>query len=248
MERALAFDEFDSHDGRELAVLGNSSLSLLDVPSYVIKSQKVIANECDHTCISMYPRLVASGHGKTLIASSAGVADSEGNQQWRLNSEGFTRLIPIKLHDKEPTYVSYQNMERITRHDVNGKMVWNANIPAYDVGVYKTKDGEQLPFAIVGKRNSSELNIFDIEGQFKTKFLMPFTAGNVESINWPSPGHLLAGSGAMISVFSVDGTEVFKHVIQNTSFRPYHGPYGVSVRFDNNKEPYLAVISHGSSG
>jgi hypothetical protein len=37
-------------------------------------------------------------------------------------------------------------------------------------------------------------------------------------------------------------------MIEGTSFNPYHGPEGSAVRFDPADEPYLAVMSHGSSG
>jgi hypothetical protein len=41
---------------------------------------------------------------------------------------------------------------------------------------------------------------------------------------------------------------MLKHVIKDTSFNPYHGPNGTAVRFSPTEPPYLAVLSHGSSG
>lgn len=245
----LSFDEFDTKSGKEIAVLGVSGVVLLEWPGYVVKSKTSFAGACDHTCIGMYPYLVADGHGRTLVASSAGVADSEGRQLWQLKREGFTRLVPLKRSGQgEPTFFSYQNMDRIDRHDLSGKVIWSVNLRAANVGTYRTKDGDQLPFAVVGHGQSSELKLYDIDGQPKTQIALPEWAGSVESIDWPSRGFLLVGRGSWLGVLDSSGKEVFKHVIQGTSFRPYHGPDGVPVRFDGGKEPYLAVMSHGSSG
>ena len=51
-----------------------------------------------------------------------------------------------------------------------------------------------------------------------------------------------------MGVLDPDGKEVLMHVIKGTSFRPYHGPEGTAVRFNTYEQPYLAVMSHGSSG
>jgi hypothetical protein len=67
-------------------------------------------------------------------------------------------------------------------------------------------------------------------------------------VAWPKQGHLLAGQGSVIAVLDAEGREVLKHTITGTSFNPYHGPEGTAVRFRASEPPYLAVMSHGSSG
>ena len=49
-------------------------------------------------------------------------------------------------------------------------------------------------------------------------------------------------------MLDAEGKQVLLHQIEGTSFNPYHGPDGVAVRFDRTTGPYLAVMSHGSSG
>jgi hypothetical protein len=59
---------------------------------------------------------------------------------------------------------------------------------------------------------------------------------------------MLVGAGSCVGVLDPDGKELLKYVIKDTSFRPYHGPEGTAVRFNTFEDPYLAVLSHGSSG
>jgi len=51
-----------------------------------------------------------------------------------------------------------------------------------------------------------------------------------------------------MGVLDPTGKEIFRHVIQGTSFDPYHGPDGTAVKLRESEKPYLAVMSHGSSG
>ena len=56
------------------------------------------------------------------------------------------------------------------------------------------------------------------------------------------------GAGSWVGVLDPDGKEALRHVIRDTSFNPYHGPDGTAVQFSSSQQPYLAVMSHGSSG
>jgi hypothetical protein len=58
----------------------------------------------------------------------------------------------------------------------------------------------------------------------------------------------LIGYGSHFGVLDQNGKVILEHTIKDTSFNPYHGPEGVAVKLDSNDEPYLAVLSHGSSG
>ena len=180
----------------------------------------------------MYPYLIPDGKGNLFVTSSDGLADHRGHLLWALKASGFTRLVPIQLPDKRPTFFSYQNSERIDRHDIDGKVLWSVKLGVSDIGVYVTPDGKELPFALAGYGNSSALKLYDLDGKLRKTITLPEWASEVSAIAWPERGNLLVGSGSRIGVLDAQGKEVFRHVIQNTSFNPYHGPDGTAVRFD----------------
>jgi hypothetical protein len=154
----------------------------------------------------------------------------------------------MQLPDGTPTFFSYQNGDRIERHGMDGSLSWSAQLDANDVGVYVTPEGERLPFAVAGYGTTRRLRIYDLSGTPRKEIRLPGWVSQVAALAWPVHGNLLVGAGSWISVLDSTGREVLHHVIQGTSFDPYHGPDGVAVRFDPSTGPYLAVTSHGSSG
>ncbi len=244
----LALASFDGEPGDDLAVLGGSSLALLQPKTYVVKSTCPYAPAECNGCVGVYPYLIPDGKGHALVASSDGLSDVSGRLLWALNARGFTRLVPMQLPDGTPTFFSYQNGDRIERHGVDGSLAWSVPLDASDVGVYVTPEGEGLPFAVAGYGTTRPLRIYDLSGTLRRQISLPGWASQVAALAWPVRGNLLVGAGSWISVLDSTGREVLHHVIQGTSFDPYHGPDGVAVRFDPSTGPYLAVMSHGSSG
>jgi hypothetical protein len=244
----LAFSNYDAEAGNEIGVLGRQGLALLQPDTYLVKSISAFAQDDCESCVHMYPYLVPDGKGNRFVTSSDGLSDRSGHLLWTLKASGFTRLVPVQLSDQTPTFFSYQNSERIDRHDIDGKVLWSVNLNVSDVGVYVTPEGKELPFALTCYGKSRELKLYDLDGKLQKTIALPEWASEVASVAWPIRGNLLVGSGSWIGVLDSQGKEVFRHTIQNTSFNPYHGPDGVSVRFDSTQASYLAVMSHGSSG
>ncbi|MPZ17673.1 MAG: hypothetical protein GEV06_07165 [Luteitalea sp.] len=244
----LALGNFDSKPGNDIAVLGTSGVALLSPLNYTVKFKAAFAHESCDGCVHMYPYLVADGKGGLLVASSAGVSDSRGRLLWALKATGFSRLVPIRVSPGDLTFFSYQSNDRADLHGPDGKVLWSIKLPVSDVGVYVAADGTRFPLAITGYGESRELRLYDNAGNPKRTIHLPQRTSEIESIAWPKPGHLLVGGGSRIGVLDPDGKEVLRHVIQGTSFNPYHGPDGTAVRFNTTDEPYLAVMSHGSSG
>jgi hypothetical protein len=244
----IVFDNFDSVPGKEVVVFSEAEIAVLKPSDYAIKAKSSFAyDKCD-SCIHMYEYLTPDGKGGLLVASSDGVADGMGHTRWAFKSAGFTRLVPIKPAGKEPIFCAYHLRDRIECYDINGKVLWNDRIDISDVGYYTTSKGERLPFAQICRDNLREIRLYGIEGRKRQTIPLPVWASNVVDVAWPSQGHLLVGAGRFIGVIDSDGKEVLKHEILGTSFNPYHGPEGTSVRFDPAQKPYLAVMSHGSSG
>jgi hypothetical protein len=244
----LAFDGFDSEPGKEIAVFSEAEIAVLKAGDYSIKSRSAFAyDKCDN-CVHMYKYLVSNGKGGFVVASSDGVADSKGHTLWSFKAQGFTRVVPIKTPDQEPIFCAYQNTERIDCYDIVGNMLWSDSIDVADVGFYTTSQGERLPFAKIQREPIRELRLYGLEGKLRKIIPLPVWASNVMDVAWPSQGHLLVGVGSCIGVIDGDGKEVIKHVIKGTSFNPYHGPDGTAVQFDPEQKPFLAVMSHGSSG
>lgn len=182
------------------------------------------------------------------IASSDGLSDKSGHLIWPLKISGFTRLVPIVVPGQEPVFVSYDMLKRIDCHSKNGKILWSIKLGVSDVGNYTTSQGERLPFALISSNKSNESRIFNLDGELVKTINLPSWASEVEGVAWPTGGHLLVGYGSRIGIIDSNGNQIFNYDIKDTSFNPYHGPEGTAVRFNTDEEPYLAVMSHGSSG
>jgi hypothetical protein len=244
----LAFANFDAEAGDEIGVLGRSGLALLQPETYGVKSNSAFSQEDCEGCVHMYPYLIPDGKGNAVVTSSDGLSNSRGHLLWALKASGFTRLVPIQLPDQTPTFFSYQNSKRLDRHNLDGTVAWSARVNVDTIGSYVTPDGEQLPFALTGYGKSRELKLYDLNGKLNKTIVLPKWASEVSSIGWPKRGNMLVGAGSWIGILDSEGKELLRHVIQNTSFNPYHGPDGTTVRLDPTQAPYLAVMSHGSSG
>jgi len=244
----LAFGNFDSMPGNEIIALGATSITLLQPATYEVRSKTEFKQEDCDGCVHMYPYLVPDGKGSILVSTSNGVSDSHGRLLWVWKASGFSRVVPIRFSAPEPNFLTYQNTDHVVLHNAAGKILWSNKLPVSDIGRYETPEGEQLPFAIIGYGKSSELKIFNQEGKLYNTIKLPEWASHVEAVAWPSRGHLLVGAGSCLGVLDPNGKEVLKHVIKDTSFIPYHGPNGTGIKFSPTEPPYLAVLSHGSSG
>lgn len=246
--KVLALANFDAEPGKEIGVLGRSGLALLQPETYGVKSVSAFTQEDCKGCVHMYPYLVPDGKGGLLVTSSDGLSDSRGHLLWRLNAVGFTRLVPIHLADQGPSFFSYQGSEQIDRHDIDGKVLWSAKLRVFDVGIYVTPEGKELPFALAYHEKSSQFNLYGLDGKSSKIIDLPKWASSISAIAWPERGNLLVGNGDRLGVLDSQGKVIFRHTVKNTSFNPYHGPDGTAVRFDPSQAPYLAVMCHGSSG
>lgn len=244
----LALDNFDSEPGNDIAVLGATGIAVLNPLNYAVKFKAAFEHQGCDGCVHMYPDLVPDGKGSLFVVTSDGLSDSHGRLLWATKARGFSRIAPIQASQGTFTFLAYHNNDRIDLHDVDGKVLWSVKLPVETVGVYVTPDGVRLPFAITGHRSSRQLQLYDGTGRLAKTIPLPEWASNVQAIAWPKPGHLLVGGGNWMAVLDPDGKEVLKHVIQGTSFRPYHGPDGTAVHFHRGDAPNLAVTSHGSSG
>lgn len=245
---ALALGNFDKDKENEIAALGDSAIILLNPLTYEVKSKFEFKKEECNGCVGMYPYLIPDGKGSVLVASSDGVTDQRGQFLWKLKASGFTRLVPIQTSSGIPTFFSYHNSESIDRHDIDGKVLWSVKLPTSGISTYVTPEGERLPAVEIGYNKSQELRLYDLNGKLQKSIKLPAWGSFEEEVAWPRRGHLLVGSGGCVGVLDPDGKEVLRHVIKDTSFRPYHGPEGTAVRFNTSEQPYLAVMSHGSSG
>jgi hypothetical protein len=244
----LALDAFDTRPGNDLAVLGASGVALLEPATYAVKSQAAFElARCDG-CVHMDPYLVPDGKGSFLIATSDGLSDSTGRLLWENKATGFSRVVPVRVSAGQFGFFSYQTQDRVDFRDIGGQILWTVKLPVNTVGTYGQSNGQQLPFAIVQQGGSQAVHVFGEDGSLQQSIPLPNWAYKVQSIDWPQPGHLLVGTRSWIGVLDANGNVVLKHVIENTSFNPYHGPEGVAVRFRDSEAPYLTVMSHGSSG
>lgn len=233
--------------GYDILALSRTAITKLASDYSVKSSQPFRQQECEH-CVHMYPYLVLRDDQEILVATSDGLSDSQGRLLWANQASGFSRTVPIHATNGEVVFADYHVADRIELRKRSGEILWSVKTSVQDVGVYVGPDGIEMPFSICGCGKSPKARVYGIDGKLAKEIPLPEWAGNVQSIAWPSKGNLLVGSGGWIGVLDSDGRELMRHTIQGTSFRPYHGPDGVAVRFEPNEPPYLAVASHGSSG
>jgi len=246
--QAMALDDFDAAPGRDIAVLGVTGLSLLDPTHYTVKSTSPFLHTgCEH-CVHMYPHLAANGRGGLLVATSDGLSDGTGRLLWGTKAEGFSKTVPVHRDSGPASFIAYHTQDRIDLHDADGNVRWSAKLPVQDIGRHLDAEGKEAPYAITCCAEGRKLHLYDARGGQVKVLPLPEWALNVQAIAWPRPGHFLVGGGNLIAVLDPEGREVLKHVIQETSFDPYHGPDGVAVDFRPSDGPHLAVASHGSSG
>ncbi len=247
----LRLGNFDADPAEEIAVLGDTGVTLLVPGTYAVKAKLPFGGKrCDPTCLGMNTDVVPDGNGVFFVTSSDGLADHSGNLIWELKSDSFRQLVPIRLSaNGEIAFFAKHIFDRVERYDRTGKILWTKPLPAAEIAEFVTPEGERLLMIQVGRNSGPQtVRFYGPEGDLHKEITVPEWVMNAEMLAWPSRGHLLIGSGAYIGVVDYDGKLVLQHQIQNTSFRPYHGPDGTAVRLDPDQEPYLAVLSHGSSG
>ena len=246
--KVLSLGNFDNLPGNEIAVLGTCHITMLQPDTYKIKSKTDFKQqECDH-CVHMHPYLVPDGKGSTLVSTSDGVSDTNGNMIWMCEAEGFSRVVPIQPLLGQPKFVSYQYLDYIVLHNSDGRQLWRKEGNVSDIGQYTSPESDLLLYALIVDGESKLLKIYNLDGNLNQTIKIPAWAYNVEEVSWPARGHFLVGIGGMFCVLNKNGNEILKHIIKDTSFNPYHGPNGTAVKFEPDLDPYLAVVSHGSSG
>lgn len=245
---ALSYDNFQKSDPKAFSVLSQSNIFIINIENYDVLSKIDYHQEDCDGCVHMYPYLVMDEDGSPLVSTSDGVSNKNGQIKWHWQASGFSRVVPIQSRTQRPFFLSYQNTDSIVFHNSDGEALWRKNIPVSDVGRYITPEGEQLPFAITGYKENRKLTTYQLDGRQGQSIVIPKWVMNVEAISWPIPGYLLVGTGRHFAVMDSNGKEIFNHTVQDTSFNPYHGPDGTSVKFSKEENPYLAVMCHGSSG
>ena len=246
--KVLELGNFDNLQGDEIAVLDTCHITMLQPDTYKIKSKTEFKQQDCDQCVHMYPYLVPDGKGSTLVSTSDGVSDINGHLLWKWEAEGFSRVVPIQSLLEQPNFVSYQYLDNIVLHNADGKQLWRENINVSNIGRYTSPEGDLFLYALIVDGESKLIRIYNLNGNLNQTIKIPDWVYNVEEVSWPARGHFLVGIGGMFSVMDKNGNEILNHTVKDTSFNPYHGPNGTAVKFDPDEKPYLAVLSHGSSG
>ena len=199
-------------------------------------------------CVHMHPHITSDSQGNILVSTSNGVLLSDGRFNWRWEAAGFSKVLPVEMDSGTPLFLAFHRLQHIVLHNSNGEELWRKDLRVSDIGVYKTQQGSELPFAISQSNSVQRVRIYKTNGEIERSIEIPGWVSTVQSISWPSAGHLLAGDKERLAVISPEGDTVLDHTISNTSFPPYHSPDGHAVSFDEGIERHFAVMAHGSSG
>ena len=244
----IAFDDFDETSGKEFVIFDTNGLTTLAQMTYDIKHKVNFKLSPCVGCIHMHPKLIPDRHGGLLVATSNGVSDGTGKLLWKWQTEEFTRIIPIRQASSSPRFFTYQYQDHVQLRQTDGTILWRDELPVTQIGGYDISESHALMFAVSRTKTSNELTIYNPDGTHRRKIQLPAWASKVEQVDWPTKGHFLVGSGATWGIIDPNGSIFLKKKITDTSFSPYHGPNGTAVKLSAAEEPYLAVMSHGSSG
>jgi len=97
------------------------------------------------------------------------------------------------------------------------------------------------------------IQFWNSEGEVIRNIKLKVTAYNIELIDWPTPGHFLVKSGSSFFILDMDGNTVLEHKLSVFfSLEDYEifTIRGTTVKFYENQNPYLAVVTkfRSSSG
>jgi len=247
----LRIGNFDTDPDPEIVVLGPRWVALLEADTYrQTQLLDLMKAQCHHVCLGMYPDLVPDGTGGFVIVSANGLVDQNGRLRWAFGGHFVDSIVPLRTPgDSRPSIFVSSRGDRLERRDLDGKELWSVALSASRIGKYSGPDGQGVLAALsTASPNHNMALLIDQDGKTIKQLAPPIWASEVQEISWPSPSHLLVGNAGKFLILDHQGTVVFQHSLEALSFDPYHGPEGAAVRLAPSSPPYLAVVSHGSSG
>ena len=233
-----------------LAALTDDQIILYESETGSYESLRSIEfkKESCENCVHMNPQITTDSQGNILVSTSDGVLLSDGRFSWRREASGFSKVLPVEMDSGSPLFFTFQRLTHVMLHNTDGEELWQKDLRVSDIGVYKTRQDTELPFAISQGDSLQRVVVYKNSGEIERSIEIPAWVNSVQAISWPQSGHLLVGDAARFAVLNQQGEIVLEHTISNTSFPTYHGPDGIAVSFDGDNSPYLSVMAHGSSG
>jgi len=129
------------------------------------------------------------------------------------------------------------------RLDYKGRKIWEVevenrmdSVAVYDPG----KNGVPLVITICF---NGQIQFRNCNGQLVREIKPKIKFRDLQLINWPTSGHILAKSGKSIYILDFNGKTIFKY----TPKYGFNNFCGTGVKLSDNQNPYLAVITAARS-
>ena len=250
--------QFSPKTGKEIAVLGQSMITLVSCEDYEVNKQisfmdKDLATK--RSTLGLNPAVFdANGDGRFEIMrgggalGGVGLLNDTGELLWSFHPDHM--LPPNKMiHgdlDKDGHVEFYvADPTGLYQLDAKGTVTkkfsdgWISDINTVD----DPHAAKPLLIALTHKR---EFKFFDFNGAMVRKFKPAYRFSRFDIVNWPSSPNILIGVEGFhrwkAVLLDLEGKTVFDHILPSFWFA--HGPEGVAVRFSEKEQPYLAVVGH----
>lgn len=191
------------------------------------------------------------GHFKVMLRNGVdpvGIMDQNGNVVWfyQPKTDLFISNMAAGDLDRDGLTEFYvATSEGLHKLDHTGKEreQWAKELWIHDVESFVLTEGNTR--MLVTTDDQKRVRCYDYQGKLirEIKPRLKAQLYDIERCNWPTPNHILTFADKSLFVIDLDGNVVLKHklplFIMNIR--------GTAVRFNDNQEPWLAVIARGKT-
>ncbi len=245
---SIVIGNIDSHPDSDIGIFDQFGLYVINPESGALKSEI----KFNITTGVIEPKIIYTdkdGHFEIMDKSDGRLIDQTGNIIWTYkNPVIYSMDAGVRNHDSAVEFFVATGIGlHGLKHD--GEELWQKNSGVYDVAVHNPDNGEK-PFVITTK-DGGHLQFRDFDGNILRDVKPQVKMHDIELINWPNAWNILTRSDSNIIILNFEGKVIFEHKLKNF-FKDYNifEIRGITVKFYENQNPYLAIVTRfrSSSG
>jgi hypothetical protein len=227
--------------GKEVAILGKENGYVIETETGALKRKlrfkhsvglrpEILDKDCNGSM-----KIVDRGGG----FGDVGLADMYGDFIWKYGKVGTSPAMvsaDLDRDDKVEFYVAdYDGLHRL---DLNGKQVWKAgDIWEEAIAVYDK--GDRFPFVVTaGERR---IRFWDSSGKLIKDIVPEVNIFQLDLIEWHDDIYILSAFSSDIILMDLKG-KIHQHYKAGEDLG-VNAIRGVTVRFDRDTKPYLAMLT-----
>jgi hypothetical protein len=246
--------DYSKTSERAIAVIGQSNYYIVSSDTFNELEYKVFKDSRGYLIsLGLYPQLIdidADGQFEILLRGGGfgkvGLLDHEGKKIWHFFPDPeYPKYPPYKMISPNPNNdeIFFYSAGDTGLYKLNAKGDILAHLlpsPVLDVSLFSNN-------TIVALNMDNEFEFINITNEkLQKKLKISDSIDFFQIIDWHSKeGILIENENNELKILSSDGEILFQYDI--TNFPSYHPPQGVQVKFEADKQPYLAILLHARS-